>query len=84
MTSLVEMPITTKVSVNIQGTPLNIYVNGMIERITKIYQNWISSDREISGNVKKKYYTVRTNQSKVYDIYHESTSDMWFLDKIHQ
>lgn len=84
MTSLMEMPITIKVSVNIQGTPLNINVSGVIERITKIYQHWIISDSTISKDIVKKYYRVRTSQSKVYDMYYESTSGMWYLDRIHQ
>ena len=79
-----ERPITIEVKTNIQGMPLNIKLNGEIERITKIYQQWIVSDRIISEDTVNKYFMVRTNQSRVYDIYHESISNVWYIDRVHQ
>ena len=83
MTSLLERPITIKVNTNIQGTPINVNVNGNTERVTRIYQNWVVSNRSSNENISKHYYRVRTNKSQVYDIYNDLSTCIWYLDRIH-
>ncbi|MFC1846034.1 hypothetical protein ACFLYM_01290 [Chloroflexota bacterium] len=84
MTSLLERPITIKVTTNVQGIPLNINISDKIERITKIYQHWIMPDQPSSEREEKRYYRVGTNKSQVYDIYRNTADGIWYLDRIHQ
>jgi len=83
MTSLLERPITIKVTTNVQGIPLNIHMSDKIERITKIYQHWIMPDKSSSKDEVRHYYRVGTNKCQVYDIYRDPVSGKWFLDRIH-
>lgn len=68
-----------KVSVNVQGVPLNLARNGQSQRITKVYKNWRVAQPGTSCN----YFTVKTSRGLVYDIYRDTTDSCWYLSKVY-
>lgn len=80
MAKLLHKPEELKVTINIEGTPLTVTRNGKAEHVTKIYQQWHTSDRP---EATKHYFRVRTNRSHIYDIYRHSMSNLWYLERIY-
>lgn len=68
-----------KVSTNVAGTPLTITRNGKTERITRIYQNWYVFEKLSAQEIIRNYFKVRTGKGFVYDIYCDTTSNLWYL-----
>ena len=83
MAKLLEKPEELRVTTNIEGTPLTVNRNGRPERITMIYQQWDVSEQLWGQEVFKNYFKVRTNKRLIYDIYHDATSNLWYLSRIY-
>ena len=83
MTKLLEKPEELRVTTNIEGTPLSINRNGKVERVTRIYQQWRVSEQLWAQEISKNYFRVRTGKGFIYDVYHDVTSNLWYLSRIY-
>jgi len=72
-----------KVTTNIEGTPLTITISGKIKRIIRIYQQWQKSELICTQNVSKTYFRIKTTGGFIIDVYRDSTSNCWYLDKVY-
>jgi len=70
-----------KVTTNIEGTPLTVTMNGKTKRVTRIYRQWHKSEYICSQDISKTYFCVKTAEGIILDIYRDSTSNLWYLDK---
>jgi hypothetical protein len=64
------------------GVPVSLTRNGYRERVTAIYERWRLADEWWGKKVERDYFRVRTTTA-VCDIYRDSVSNRWYLDKIH-
>ena len=79
MVKIFKKPEELKVSTNVTGIPLTITKNGKTKRITRIYQNWQLSGKSYTHESTRNYFKVRTGTRLVYDIYHDASSNLWYL-----
>ncbi len=79
MAAVLKKPEELKVSTNVVGIPLTITPSGKTERITRIYQSWHVSEKLSTQQVTKNYFKVRTGKGFIYDIYHDTNSNLWYL-----
>jgi len=82
MAKLLEKQEELRVSTNVEGTPLAITRNGKAERVTRIYLRWRVSEQLWEQEILKNYFRVRTSKGLVYDIYHDTTSNLWYLGSL--
>ena len=83
MAELLEKPEGLRVTTNVEGTPLSINRNGKAERVTKIYEQWHVSEQLWGQEISKSLFRVRTSKSLIYDIYRDTTSNLWYLSRIY-
>lgn len=83
MAKLLEKPEELRVSTNIQGVPLNLFRNGKVERVTKVYQRWHTTDLLWGHESSKDYFRVKTSSGLVCDIYRDIIANSWYLGRIH-
>ena len=83
MSKLLGKPEEIKVVANIEGVPLSLAKNGKVERVTRVYQRWHSSDQWCDEKVTRDCFTVKTSSGLVYDIYHDTTANSWYLGQVH-
>ena len=65
------------------GAPVSVIRNGRCEMVTAIYERWRLSDEWWGKEVERDYFRVGTSAGIVLDIYRDSASGGWYLDKIH-
>ena len=82
MAKLLERQEELRVSTNVEGTPLTITRNGKAERVTRIYLRWRVSEQLWEQEILKNYFRVRTSKGLVYDIYHDTISNLWYLGSL--
>jgi hypothetical protein len=71
-----------EVKTNMAGMPVSLTRNGRRQRVTAIYERWRLSDEWWGKKVERDYFRVRTSTA-VCDIYRDTGSNHWYLDKIH-
>ena len=83
MAKLLEKPEELRVTANIEGVPLSITREGKAERVARIYQYCHASEQLWSQEISKSYFRIGTNKGIVYDIYHDTISNLWYLNRIY-
>jgi len=83
MSTTVDKAQKVKITTNIEGIPLTITISGKTKRVTKIYQQWHKSERICTQNVSKAYFRIKTTGGTIIDVYRDSTSNSWYLDKVY-
>ncbi len=72
-----------EVRANINGTPVSFTRNGHREKVAAIYERWRLADEWWGSEVERDYFRVKTSSGLVCDIYRDTTSNCWYLDRIH-
>ena len=72
-----------EVKTNIAGVPVNLTRKGRREKVAAIYEHWRLADEWWGKEVERDYFRVRTSVGIVLDIYRDSKSNRWYVDKIH-
>jgi len=72
-----------EVKTNIAGVPVNLSRKGRREKVAAIYEHWRLADEWWGKEVERDYFRVRTSTGIVFDIYRDSKSNHWYLDRIH-
>ena len=83
MVKLIEKPQEIKVSANAGGMPLSLARNGKREKIVGIYDNWRLTDGWWGRQIERHYFRVKTSKGLVCEIYHDVTSNHWYLSRVH-
>lgn len=83
MAKLLEKPEELRVTVDVEGIPLSIIREGKAERVTRIHQHWHASEQLWSQEISKSCFGIGTNKGIVYDIYHDTISNLWYLNRIY-
>ena len=83
MAKVMEKPEEIKVSINVKGVPLNLSRNGKRERINGIYDKWRVAGQWLGTETENLYFRVKTSKGLVCDIYHDMTSNQWYLVRIY-
>ena len=84
MSTTVDKVQKVKVTTNIEGTPLTITINGKTKRITRIYQQWHKAEPICTRNISKTYFRIKTTGEPIIDVYRDSASNFWYLDKVYK
>ena len=71
------------VKTNIAGVAVSLTRKGRREKVTAIYERWRLADEWWGEEVQRDYFRVRTSTGIVLDIYRDSKSNRWYIDKIH-
>ena len=71
------------VTTNIEGTPLTISISGKTKRVIRIYQRWHKPEQISSQNISNTYFRVKITGGTIIDIYRDSISNLWHLDKVY-
>ena len=71
-----------EVKTNMAGMPVSLTRNGRRQRVTAIYERWRLSDQWWGRKVERDYFRIRTTTT-VCDIYRDTGSNHWYLDKMH-
>ena len=72
-----RQPAEIRVVKNVEGVPVSLQKSGKREKITRIYDRWYAE-------TEKDYFRVKTSKGLVYDIYHDTTNDCWYIAKIYE
>ncbi len=55
---------------------------GRTGRVTAIYEHWRLSDEWWGSEVRRDYFRIETGKGLVYDIYHDTVADRWYLGRV--
>jgi hypothetical protein len=83
LAKLQEKPEELKVTVNVQGVPLTLAIDGETQRITKVYQNWRGTEEWWGKEITRNYFKVKTNKGLVCDIFRDMPAGGWYLSQIY-
>jgi len=83
MAKQLEKPPEIKITANINGVPICLTRNGRGEKVTAIYERWRIADEWWGKEVVRDYFRIRTSAGLVCDIFRDTTSNRWYLSKIH-
>ena len=72
-----------KVKANVAGVPVSFIRKGRREQVAAIYDRWRINDEWWGEKVERNYFRIRTSSGLVCDIYHDTSADHWYLDRIH-
>ena len=72
------------ITTNIEGTPLTVAINGKTKRVIRIYQQGRKSERVCSQDVSKTYFCIKITGGIIIDVYRDSISNLWYLDKVYK
>jgi hypothetical protein len=83
LAKILEKPTELAVTVNVQGIPLSLDIDGDRQRVTKVYEKWRSVEEWWGKEVSRNYFRVKTNKGIVCDIYRDVPEGGWYLSRIH-
>jgi hypothetical protein len=83
LAKILEKPTELAVTVNVQGIPLSLDIDGDRQRVTKVYEKWRSVEEWWGKEVSRNYFRVKTNKGIVCDVYRELPGSGWYLSRIH-
>ena len=83
MSATVDKDQKVKVTTNIEGTPLSVTMTGKTKRVIRIYQQWHKAGRTCSQDAPKAYFRLKTTGGIIIDVYRDSTSNLWYLDRVY-
>jgi len=72
-----------EVKANIAGVPVSLTRKGHREKVAAIYERWRLADEWWGKEVERGYFRVRTSAGLVCDIYRDTESNRWYLDRIY-
>jgi len=65
------------------GVPVTVMRNGRREEIIAVCERWRLADEWWGKEVEWDYFRIGTSAGVVLDIYRDSASVGWYLDKLH-
>jgi hypothetical protein len=83
MTKQLQRPSEITVRSNIDGVPVSLIRNGRREKVAAIYGRWRVADEWWGKEVERDYFRIRTSAGLVCEIFRDTTSNRWYLSKIH-
>jgi hypothetical protein len=83
MAKQLKKPLEIGVRTNIAGVPVSLIRDGRSEKVTAIYERWRVADEWWGKEVERDYFRVKTSAGLVGDIFRDTTSNRWYLSKIH-
>ncbi len=72
-----------EVRTNMVGVPVSLTRNGRREKVVAIYEHWRLSDEWWGDGVERDYFRVRTATGAVIDIYRDTKTSRWYLNRIY-
>jgi hypothetical protein len=83
LAKILEKPTELAVTVNVQGIPLSLDIDGGRQRVTKVYEKWQKVEEWWGKEMARNYFRVKTSKGIVCDIYRDMPDGGWYLSRIH-